>query len=1015
MVHSADREQETRLQFLEEAKESLNAIEDLVLDLSQGVPEPLKLDEALRSAHSIKGGAGMMGFMSLSGVAHQVEDVFKLIKIRRPVLSPEGVSLLLSSVDCLRQIISINQRGAEVNEAWLSRTAAPILGQLKDQLGELEPGEEEQLLTQDSGQDIVSVLFESEVEGCLNRLERVLNESGQPCLDTELVLLSQELGGLGEMLQLPAFTQLCRAIEGAAGTHPQQLEAIARTALDEWRRCQALVLVGQQERIPSTFSWTSASDAVTDTVVEQPVPEAEILGEAADELLEPVADLEQEGAELSLLFGDLDLSHLDRLDSVELDPSEDLVYEELDLSQLSTWQTETETVAEDPVEVAPAPRNPMTAPLAPGLMQPPTQLEMEEKEELAETSSIRVPLRRLEQLNDLCGELTIGCNGLDLRLSRLRTLMATLVHRVQNLEQSNVQLRNAYDRVATQALGNFGITGLELEGLRPEGFDILELDRYNELHPIWQEVMETIVWLQEVSGDMDLLLRDAERTAFEFNRTSKQMQISVTQSRMRPINDLVSRFPRAIRDMAVQFGKPTDLTIRGGSTLVDRTVLDQLNDPLTHLIRNAFDHGIEDPETRRQGGKPERGTIEIRAGYRGNQTVISISDDGNGIDFERVRSKAQRIGIDPRLLDRATERELVELIFEPGFSTAEAVTTLSGRGVGMDVVKTNLEKIGGAIQVDTVKGEGTTFTLSVPFTLSVMRVLLVESFNMLLAFPADTIEQMVLSQPDQFISTSNREAFNWEGYIVPKVKLEEWLEFRCPTRPIELDDAAMMSAPAVLVLAQGNDLICAEISRCWGEREVAIRGVEGPFPLPAGFSGTTILGDGQVVPIVNVPDLFEWAMEGRETAEAFKLLSSIGSSSGDLPMTTDRRTVLIVDDSINVRRFLALAVEKEGYRAEQAKDGQDALDKLGAGLEVDAIICDIEMPRLDGFGFLAQFQQLQQASQIPVVMLTSRTGDKHRKLALALGAADYFTKPCREKVLVDRVSELIATQGAVKG
>ena len=991
MVNSADREQETRLQFLEEAKESLNAIEDLLLDLSQGVAEPMKLDEALRSAHSIKGGAGMMSYGSLSGVAHQVEDVFKLIKVRRPTLSPEVVSLLLSGVDCLRQIISINQRGAEVDEAWLSQTATPLFAQLTEQLGELQPGEEEQLLKQDSGQDIVSVLFESEVEGCLNRLERVLNEPGQPCLDTELVLLAQELGGLGEMLQLQSFAQLCQVIEATVKAHPQHLETIAWAALEDWRRCQALVMVGHQEILPIQFSWSVGSQTRSESAENQQV---------VDETPQ-----DSDGAELSLLFGDLDLSQLDRLDDVDWEQDEELVYETIDPNE---WEVGQESSAAAPDLTPRTPQSPMTAPLPQVALQPTTQLEPEGAAE----SSIRVPLRRLEQLNDLCGELTIGCNGLDLRLSRLRTLMGTLVQRVQNLEQSNVQLRNAYDRVATQALGSFGIAGLELDGLRPEGFDILELDRYNELHPIWQEVMETIVWLQEVSGDMDLLLRDAEQTAFEFNRTSKQMQISVTQSRMRPINDLVGRFPRAIRDMAVQFGKPTDLSIRGGSTLVDRTVLEKLNDPLTHLIRNAFDHGIEAPEIRRQAGKPERGAIEIRAGYRGNQTVISISDDGQGIDFERVRVKAQRIGIDPHLLDRATERELVELIFEPGFSTAEAVTTLSGRGVGMDVVKTNLAEIGGAIQVDTVKGEGTTFTLSVPFTLSVMRVLLVESFNMLLAFPADTIEQMVLSQPDQFISTSHREAFNWEGYIVPKVDLEEWLEFRCPTRPIELDDAPMMSAPAVLVLAQGNDLVCVEINRCWGEREVAIRGVEGPFPLPTGFSGTTILGDGQVVPIINVPDLFEWAMADGEAVSTVSLLAG-GEPAVDPARVSERRTVLIVDDSINVRRFLALAVEKEGYRAEQAKDGQDALDKLSAGLEVDAIICDIEMPRLDGFGFLAQYQQMDPMTRVPVVMLTSRTGDKHRRLALTLGAADYFTKPCREKMLVDRVTELIGQQTAM--
>ena len=614
----------------------------------------------------------------------------------------------------------------------------------------------------------------------------------------------------------------------------------------------------------------------------------------------------------------------------------------------------------------------------------------------AEANTVRIPAKRLDQLDDLCGDLTIERNGLALYLERLHSLVAGLNTRVRNLEQFNLRLRSAYDQEAKQA--NTPMLGSPASTTE-ENFDVLEMDRYSELHLVWQEVMESIVQIQEVTSDIDLTVRSADDTAAELNRTAKQLQSNVMYSRMRPLSDVVGRFPRAIRDLAQQFGKPATLKIQGGSTLFDRTVLGILGDPLMHLLRNAFDHGLEDTETRIASGKAAQGTIEIKAFYRGNETIITVSDDGGGINLDKIRDKATQIGFDQAQLLKARPQELLELIFEPGFSTADQVTELSGRGVGMDVVRTNLQQVRGKIAVNTQPGIGTTFTLSVPVTLSVGRVLLVESQNVMLAFPVDAIEQMALLEEED---DNSSDIFQWENYAVPKLALKEWLNFRGPVRKIETDDMAMMANPAMLILSQGNDLVGVPIERCWGEREVAIRQAEGPIPMPPGFSGCTILGTGQVVPLVSIPGLFDWiADQGRA------LKTTVPVQAAASQVQKERESILVIDDSINVRRFLSMTLEKAGYRVAQAKDGQDAIEQLTSGLLVNAVICDIEMPRLDGFGFLAQVKANPALKHLPITMLTSRSGDKHRQLALRLGASEYFSKPFKEQELLQALNQLI--------
>ncbi len=483
-----------------------------------------------------------------------------------------------------------------------------------------------------------------------------------------------------------------------------------------------------------------------------------------------------------------------------------------------------------------------------------------------------------------------------------------------------------------------------------------------------------------------------------------------------------------MRDLSVEHGKSVELKIYGGGTLIDRAILEALSDPLLHLLRNGFDHGIERPEVRAAQGKPAQGLIEIRAAHRGSQTIIQVRDDGGGINLDKIRARAYEMGISTAKIEQATEAELLDLIFEPGFSTADLVTDLSGRGVGMDVVRTNLQQVRGEVKVETYPGESTLFTLSVPFTLSVLRVLIVESRGLVIAFPTDEIAEMVFPEPEVLCRSAGQTLLRWNDQMVPILNLGQYLWFNCPQRSPETLESPKIDAPSVLVLRQGKNWIGLQVDRFWGEQEVAVRPIEGILPLPQGFAGSTILGDGRVVPLVDAERLLERLSQTPHASTsqlaAAKLtapehdpshpqavaLKPPSPNRGKLMPTTpaQRSTVMVVDDSVNVRRFLALNLERVGYRVIQATDGQDAMEKLAKNREaVNAMVCDLEMPRLDGYGVLSGVRSHPQWKALPIIMLTSRSSEKHRRLAMDLGASAYFSKPYNEQTLLDSLQSLL--------
>lgn len=1012
-----DSEQEVRLQFLEEAQEHLSTIESGIMGLGTQGAKRETFDGILRAAHSIKGGAAMMGFETLSHVAHRMEDFFKVLKVGKTETDNELEQDLLTSIDRLNQVIALNRQGQPIDEIWLASNVSPILDQLHDRLGDPNPEDEASLLAEDEGgEDMAVMLFESEVGGILERLEALLAQDAPDCLAEEFDIAAQELGGLAEMLDMSSFGELCQSVID----HLQTAEAgaqveIARLALQEWKRSQAMVLIGQKAAIPSSLDLSSLSvSSIAPELEEADVPISPAvnsfdftdLGTVASESLfsmpEPAAAVEAAlpdtlaDDDLALFFEQEDRH--DANDVLEM-ASEEIL--EIDTVFENLLAQETAVFSEPEQQQIPVP--------SARSRDIPNVVEASDPQ--APERTIRVPVSQLNQLSELFGELIIERNGLKLQLQKIRSLMDLMGKRVQSLDQANLKLRASYDQASTQAMPKL-VTSVASNGVSNvmptvtslEDFDLLEMDRYSGLHLLSQELMETAVQIREVTSDINTNLNEADQTARALTVTSKELQTNVTQVRMRPLSDILGRFPRMLRDLSLQHGKEVKLEVIGGSTLVDRSILEALNDPLLHLIRNSFDHGIEDPETRKAQGKSSQGVIRVQATYRGNQTIITIRDNGAGINLDKVRARAMQLGIDQETLTAASKSDLLDLIFEPGFSTAGEVTDLSGRGVGMDVVRTNLKEIRGSIAVNTETGLGTTFTLAVPYTLSVVRVLLVESANMLLAFPTDSVEEITLLDTDQVLSHIDQGALRWNDTVVPMMKLDQWFRFPTPPKRPETEATPLINTPMVLMLNKGDDLVAMSVDRYWGEQEVTVRQVEGGDPLPTGFAGCTILGDGRIVPLVDAISLLTWIEDqqaGATTLPAWDDAPPVAE-----PANT-QATIMVVDDSINVRRFLALTLEKAGFRVEQAKDGQHALEKLQMGLSVQAVICDVEMPRLDGFGFLAHVKSKPEFKQIPVVMLTSRSGDKHRNLAMTLGATEYFSKPFREQELLQTLRRLI--------
>ena len=669
--------------------------------------------------------------------------------------------------------------------------------------------------------------------------------------------------------------------------------------------------------------------------------------------------------------------------------------------------------------------------------------------------TVRVDSERLERMNNVVGELAINRNGLSLQNEQLQRSVRELLNRfvrvqnvVGNLQELSYQMLVIPERpnsdTAPRLAGQLGDVAA-----RQADFDALELDRYGVLSSRLQGLLEDMVQLEESVDDIVLFARATDQTLGQQRQMLTQLRDELIWARMLPLGEVLNRFPRVLRDLSTRYHKPVNVKLSGTSVLVDKAVLEKLNDPLLHLLRNAFDHGIESPQERRQKGKPEQGEVEVKAYHQGNHTIIEVRDDGQGLNSERIRDKALELGLlTEEQLAMTTNSHLHELIFEPGFSTAKQVSELSGRGVGLDVVRGQMRSLKGTINVTSSPGVGTTFTLRLPLTLTIAKLLVCFVGPTALAMPSDGVEEIVVPKAIQ-VKESGRERFlEWRGQIVPVYRLAELLEYNC-SLPDSSPSKALIAVPSpqdwalpMLVIRRDQYVLALEIDRLVTEQELVIKPFGSAIAPPSFTYGCTILGDGSLIPVIDGAVLVDRLMGNRtgktspsnlpgaivvaqhpslgEDAPQAKPLSqqSIPNTNASVSKTTPSirtikaPTVLVVDDAAALRRTLALTLERSGCQVLQARDGREAIDQLQHSPSVKLVICDIEMPNMNGFEFLSYRRQEPDISKIPVAMLTSRSNDKHRWLAMHLGATAYFTKPYLEQEFVAAIKEIIGKSTA---
>ncbi|NMG29195.1 Hpt domain-containing protein [Aromatoleum evansii] len=598
--------------------------------------------------------------------------------------------------------------------------------------------------------------------------------------------------------------------------------------------------------------------------------------------------------------------------------------------------------------------------------------------ETSATATLRVRADTVDRFVNEAGEIGIARTRI---AGELRTLRRSLLDLTENVIRLRNQLREVEIQADVQMQSRIAHTGTS-EG----DFDPLEMDRYTRLQELTRMMAESV---GDVTTVQQSLLRNLDGAELALNsqaRLSRDLQQALMQVRMVPFDSLADRLYRVTRQTAKDLGKRANLDLRGGRIEIDRSVLEHITAPLEHLLRNAIAHGLEAPETRSAAGKNEIGQITLSVSQEGNEIAISLADDGAGLDYERIAERARANGLlGPAEI--ADERRLTNLIFLPGFSTASNVSTVSGRGVGMDVVKSETAAVGGRIDIRSTRGAGTEFRIYLPLTLAVTQALLVSAGGRTYAIPSSMVAQVMELKAGALRELRAAGGTDWQD-----------MHFNYRYLPRLLGDAASQPEEQrfnwVLLLRAGAQTLALHVDALRGNQEIVVKNAGPQLARVVGISGATVLGDGEIVLILNPV-----ALASRSLAEAEGAAQAPGAAAPVEATQVVQPTVMVVDDSLTVRKITGRLLEREGYRVITAKDGVEALERLIESVP-DVILSDIEMPRMDGFDLLRNIRADERTRDVPVIMITSRLADKHRQLAEKIGASEYLGKPYEEGELL---------------
>jgi len=610
----------------------------------------------------------------------------------------------------------------------------------------------------------------------------------------------------------------------------------------------------------------------------------------------------------------------------------------------------------------------------------------EAEHEPGQRATLRVRADLIDRLVNEAGELSIARARIE---GEMRSLKGSLLELTENVIRLRRQLREIEIQAEGQIQARVAST--------PEGeaqFDPLELDRFTRFQELTRFMAESVNDVATVQQNLLKNLDDANAAILAQSRLNRSLQQDLMGVRMIPFASQAERLYRIVRQTAKDVGKRANLDIVGGQVEMDRSVLDKMLAPLEHMLRNAVTHGIEPQVARQAAGKSDVGEITVSLAQEGNEIILTMADDGKGLDADRIRARGEALGLlqPGQTVDDAT---LYDLIFQPGFSTAEELTQLSGRGVGMDVVKTEVAELGGRIEISSQAGVGTSFRLYLPLTLAVTQTLLVRAGAQLYAVPSTLIEQ-VLELKDKALSVlRDKGAAEWQGNRYPLHYLSHLLG----------DADAVPEAHRrywVLLLRSGTQRVAVLIDEMKGNQEVVVKNIGTQLARVVGIAGATVLADGRVVLILNPVAL---ASRSVTSTVAATVPVAVEPEAGGKRVPT----VMVVDDSLTVRKITSRLLNREGYQVVLAKDGVDALEQL-IDVMPDVILSDIEMPRMDGFDLLRNIRGDERLQHLPVIMITSRTADKHRNYAESIGANNYLGKPYDEDELLRLIAGYVGAR-----
>ena len=619
---------------------------------------------------------------------------------------------------------------------------------------------------------------------------------------------------------------------------------------------------------------------------------------------------------------------------------------------------------------------------------------------------VRIGAETLDTLVNLSGENIIF-------RGRVEEQVSDFNHSLDEMDATILRLQEQVRRLVTETEAQIDYRREQIEASgESANFDPLEMDRYSHLQQLSGSLVESASDLYDLKETLVDKLVGTESLLVHQSRINTDLQEGLMQTRMVPFSRIVPRLRRIVRQVSQEVGKEVQLKMENIHGEMDRTVLDRIVAPLEHLIRNAVDHGIETQAQRKKAHKSATGTIAVTTYRQGGDIVIHLADDGAGLDMSRIRDLA----IEKELMQKdapLSDHEVAKFIFHPGFSTSDAVSEISGRGVGLDVVSSEVRQLGGSVDIESSPGRGTQFTVTLPFTLSVNRALMINVTGDHYALSLNSIDGVHFISPEKLADVvAGGGIINYAGrdyalqHLGALLSVEANIDIVTPI-------ASLTEAVPIVLFHSDNRYFAAQVDEIVGTQEIVVKNLGAQFSTVPGLGGATILSDGRVVVIIDLNELARVAIsEGSLISQDAETAAekALTQETSKVDHAADEATyVLVVDDSVTVRKVTSRILKRQGYRVATAKDGIEALKAMQE--EIPAVmLLDIEMPRMDGFEVATRVRASETLKNIPILMITSRTGDKHRQRAMELGVDRYMGKPYQEDELLGTINELLASR-----